>query len=130
MKLINGNWIQTIAENLFNKEDIRHQNFWHVCGTITTINSTPLVIYTPPAGKRFYVTDIIISTANDNVIQIREGDNGCKNIFTFKVNTQGNSGTNMSHSFSLAYKSDIDTTLRITNTTNAEIRYSIQGYYK
>lgn len=129
METLNGTWIERITDIIFNKKDITKENFWHICGTITDINTEPIVLYTPPAGKRFAVTDIVISVNNDNVVRFREGNNGCKNIFVFNVNTQANSGTNMSHSFSIPYISDVDGTLRITNTTTAQINYALQGYF-
>ena len=127
---VNGNWLQSIATNIFNKEDVKDVNFWHVCGSISEITSEPIVLYTPPAGSRFYVTDVIVSVDDDNLVRFREGTNGCKSIFVIDVNTLGNDGRNYSHSFTTPYKSDVDGQLRLLTSTDKEVNYTVQGYYK
>jgi hypothetical protein len=78
MNAINGSWLKTIAQNLFSNADIRETNFWHINGTITTINTTPLTLYTPPEGARFYLTDILLSVSDDNLIKLISCANGWK----------------------------------------------------
>lgn len=125
MGLINNSVLWSIYYN----QKIKEENFFHLCGQITSAGG-PVLIYTPPTDTRFYITDIVISVANNNEVQIREGSNGCKSIFIFNVNTQANTSFSTSHSFSNPYKSDINGEIRIITSTSAKVNYSIQGYYK
>jgi hypothetical protein len=127
MKLINGSWIQTIAENLFGRKDVTFDNFFHVSGQIQSITAS--TIYTPPSGKIFMLTDIVISVAGDNDVNIIELNGGTRTIFNFNFNTLANTGLNISHSFSIPFKGDPEGVLQISTTTTQRVNYSLQGYY-
>ena len=123
--LYNDNILWTILRN----QQIKEDNFFHVCGEIE-IAGGPTVIYTPPTGTRFYITDIFVSVDNDNIVQLREGTNGCRSIFVFNVDTQANTSFNGGHSFSMPYRSEINGEIRIITSTTAKVNYSVQGYFK
>jgi len=105
------------------------ENSFHKCGSVSAI-STSVPIFTPPLGKRFVITDIVLSTQNDNTVRITEDGNGtCANIFQMIAKTQANTSFNFSHSFRTPYFSrKVDNDILITTTTTALTYYSITGY--
>lgn len=104
-------------------------NHFHKCGVIETATASAS-IYTPPTGYRFVLTDIIMSSENDNIITLNEDVGGtCSNIAVFIVDTQSNTSSNFQHSFNTPYYSKEDNNdLLITTTTGADVNYSLTGY--
>ena len=112
-----------------NQQD-NYGNHFHTCGSVTSAaTSTP--IYTPPTGHKFVLTDILISTENDNFISISEDGNGvCANIWQLVADTQARTSLNFNHSFNTPYFSiKTGNEILLTTTTNANVYYSITGYY-
>lgn len=103
---------------------------FHKSVTITGV-TTNRIIYTPPTDKRFAITDIKVSSDNDDNIFIFDETNiESNNIFDAIVKTSGGNSTFFNHSYSTPYfAKSKNNSIKVTTTTGANVYITIIGFY-
>jgi len=98
-----------------------------------SIAKTNEVLYTPPTGKKFAVTDygIIVSGTTDGIATIFDETNEeGKRLFNGNIEVVTNKQFSRNHSFRVPFQAlAIDNSLKLTTSTAIAIDIMIHGYY-